>query len=58
MSHLFHPAKPPLNAKCFRRFAAFLYTLEGKVVIERAWEETLAELNFAGVRKILDDMKA
>ena len=57
MFHLFHPAKPPLDAKCFRRFAAFLYTLEGKVVIERAWEETLAELDFAGVRNILEAVK-
>jgi hypothetical protein len=35
-----------------------LYTLEGKVVIERVWEETLTELNFAGVRAILESMRA
>ena len=40
------------------RFAAFLYTPEGKVVTERVWEETLAELEFAGVRPILESMKA
>jgi hypothetical protein len=40
------------------RFAAFLYTPEGKVVIERVWEETLAELEFAGVRPILESMRA
>jgi hypothetical protein len=39
-------------------FAAFLYSIEGKVVIERVWEETMAELDFAGVRAILDSMKA
>jgi hypothetical protein len=40
------------------RFAALLYTPEGKVVIERVWEETLAELEFAGVRPILESMRA
>jgi hypothetical protein len=35
-----------------------LYTLEGKVVTERVWEETLAELDFAGVRTILESMRA
>ncbi|RDW60130.1 NAD(P)-binding protein-30 [Coleophoma crateriformis] len=39
-------------------FAAFLYTPEGKVVIERVWEETLAELDFAGVRTILGTKRA
>ncbi|MCJ1239315.1 hypothetical protein MMC14_007309 [Varicellaria rhodocarpa] len=39
-------------------FAAFLYTLEGKVVTERVWEETLTELHFAGVRTILESMRA
>ncbi|KAL9621952.1 MAG: hypothetical protein Q9160_003614 [Pyrenula sp. 1 TL-2023] len=38
-------------------FAAFLYTSEGKVVTERLWQETLNELDFAGVRGILDSMK-
>ncbi|KAL0256801.1 hypothetical protein SLS55_009198 [Diplodia seriata] len=38
-------------------FAAFLYTPEGKVVTERVWEETLAELDFANVRAILDSMR-
>ncbi|KAN0106590.1 NAD(P)-binding protein [Hyaloscypha variabilis] len=39
-------------------FAAFLYTLEGKVVIERLWEETLTELDFVGARGILESMEA
>ncbi|KAH8787251.1 hypothetical protein BGZ57DRAFT_939943 [Hyaloscypha finlandica] len=39
-------------------FAAFLYTPEGKVVIQRVWDETLAELDFAGVGQILESMKA
>ncbi len=45
-------------AKAFRRFAALIYTPEGKVVTERVWDETLAELDFAGVRSILNSMKA
>ena len=43
-------------AKASHRFAAFLYTPEGKVVTKRIWEETLAELDFAGVRAILDSV--
>ncbi|KAK3937975.1 hypothetical protein QBC46DRAFT_391351 [Diplogelasinospora grovesii] len=39
-------------------FAAYLYTPEGQVVTQRVWEETLAELDFAGVRAILNSMKA
>jgi hypothetical protein len=39
------------------RFPALLYTPEGKVLIERVWEETLDELDFAGVRQILESMK-
>ncbi|KAK9365018.1 NAD(P)-binding protein-23 [Lipomyces kononenkoae] len=39
-------------------FPAFLYTPEGKVVMQRLWDETLAELDFAGVRTILNSMKA
>ncbi|KAH8749032.1 hypothetical protein F5882DRAFT_432955 [Hyaloscypha sp. PMI_1271] len=42
----------------FVGFAAFLYTPEGKVVIQRVWDETLAELDFAGVGQILESMKA
>ncbi|KAH7397774.1 hypothetical protein BKA64DRAFT_753442 [Cadophora sp. MPI-SDFR-AT-0126] len=38
-------------------FPALLYTPEGKVLIERVWEETLNELDFAGVRHILESMK-
>lgn len=40
------------------RFAALLYTPEGEVLKERVWEETLAELDFAGVRGILEQMKS
>ncbi|KAK0709328.1 hypothetical protein B0T26DRAFT_785265 [Lasiosphaeria miniovina] len=39
-------------------FSAFLYTPEGAVVIQRVWDETLAELDFAGVRGILESMGA
>lgn len=39
------------------RFAAMLYTPEGQVVIDRLWEETMAELEFAGVRQILNEMR-
>jgi len=35
-----------------------LYTPEGKVVIQRVWDETLAEFDFAGVRSIIESMKA
>ncbi|CZR63803.1 related to short-chain dehydrogenase/reductase family protein, putative [Phialocephala subalpina] len=38
-------------------FAAFLYTLDGKVVIERVWEESMNEFEFAGARSILESMK-
>jgi hypothetical protein len=41
-----------------RRFAGFLYTPEGKVVIDRLWDETMAELDFAGVRTILDSLQS
>ncbi|KAJ3958395.1 hypothetical protein N0V92_005037 [Colletotrichum tropicale] len=34
-------------------FAAFLYTQEGKNVIERLWVETMDELEFAGARGVL-----
>ena len=44
-------------AKFVRRFAAMLYTPEGKVLTDRVWEETLTELDFAGVRTILESMK-
>ncbi|KAI8631889.1 NAD(P)-binding protein [Xylariaceae sp. FL1651] len=38
-------------------FSSMLYTPEGKVVTQRVWDETLAELDFAGVRSILESMK-
>ncbi|KAI1170971.1 NAD(P)-binding protein [Nemania sp. FL0916] len=39
-------------------FASLLYTTEGKALTQRIWDETLAELEFAGVRAILESMKA
>ncbi|KAK0720988.1 hypothetical protein B0H67DRAFT_600314 [Lasiosphaeris hirsuta] len=39
-------------------FPAMLYTPEGRVVTQKVWDETLAELEFAGVRGILDSMRA
>ncbi|PVH75500.1 NAD(P)-binding protein [Cadophora sp. DSE1049] len=38
-------------------FPPLLYTPEGTVLIERAWEETLDELDFASVRQIVESMK-
>ncbi|KAI2610564.1 NAD(P)-binding protein [Hypoxylon sp. NC1633] len=38
-------------------FAGLLYTPEGKQVIDRLWQETIAELSFAGVQGILDGLK-
>ncbi|KAG0650068.1 Short chain dehydrogenase yanD [Hyphodiscus hymeniophilus] len=40
------------------RFAAMLYTTEGKQLTEKVWKETLDELDFAGVRGILEAMRA
>ncbi|KAK1544917.1 short-chain dehydrogenase [Colletotrichum paranaense] len=37
-------------------FAAFLYTSEGSAVIDRLWNETLEELDFAGVRSVLKEL--
>ncbi|CAO2650220.1 Nn.00g015120.m01.CDS01 [Neocucurbitaria sp. VM-36] len=38
-------------------FHAMMYTQEGKRTTERLWDETLAELEFASVRQILDSMR-
>ncbi|CAI6332672.1 unnamed protein product [Periconia digitata] len=38
-------------------FAALLYTPEGRSLTKRVWEETLAELEFAGVGAALDGMR-
>ncbi|MCJ1376919.1 hypothetical protein MMC17_000009 [Xylographa soralifera] len=38
-------------------FPAYLYTPESKVVIQRVWNETLTEFDFAGVRSIIESMK-
>ncbi|KXH55435.1 short-chain dehydrogenase [Colletotrichum salicis] len=37
-------------------FAAFLYTPEGSAAIDRLWEETLEELEFAGIRSMLKSL--
>ncbi|KAF6815625.1 short-chain dehydrogenase [Colletotrichum plurivorum] len=39
-------------------FVPTVYTPEGKVVTETLWEETLQELDFAGVRSILGSMQS
>ncbi|KAI1428121.1 hypothetical protein F5Y12DRAFT_790694 [Xylaria sp. FL1777] len=38
-------------------FPALLYTPEGKLATQRAWDETLAEFEFAGARSIIEAMK-
>ncbi|KAK4044305.1 hypothetical protein C8A01DRAFT_42971 [Parachaetomium inaequale] len=56
--------KGPESHGCFlmswkiHPFAAYLYTPEGQVVTQRVWDETLAELDFAGVRPILESFNA
>ena len=56
--NLLRATKPPNSVLMnVYRFAAYLYTPEGKVVRERCWEETLAELEFAGVKSILESMR-
>ncbi|KAF2498480.1 NAD(P)-binding protein [Lophium mytilinum] len=37
-------------------FAAFIYTPEGEAIREQLWKETMAEFEFAGVQRILDDL--
>ena len=38
-------------------FAGLLYTPDGKQIIERLWQETIAELSFAEVQGVLDSLK-
>ncbi|KIX03866.1 uncharacterized protein Z518_07419 [Rhinocladiella mackenziei CBS 650.93] len=38
-------------------FAAFVYSPKGEAIREQLWKETMAEFEFAGVQKILDDLK-
>lgn len=45
------------DSTCWHRFVDLMYTPEGKQIIERLWQETLAELGFAGVQGILEGMK-
>jgi hypothetical protein len=53
---------PPFFLRIFanksRSFATFLYTAEGEVAMQRLWDETMVELDFAGVRSILGSMKS
>ncbi|KAJ3566874.1 hypothetical protein NPX13_g6974 [Xylaria arbuscula] len=39
-------------------FPSLMYTSEGKALIDRVWDETLAELEFAGARQKIESMKA
>jgi len=39
------------------RFATMVYTEEGKVIIQDLWEETMKELEFAGVAQILEKLR-
>ncbi|TGO18904.1 hypothetical protein BTUL_0007g01230 [Botrytis tulipae] len=59
---------PKVGASCFvdeirpftkvpRSLTTLLYTPEGKELTQCVWEETLAELQFAGVRDIFESMK-
>ena len=38
-------------------FAAMLYTPEGQALIVKVWAETMAELDFAGPKAILESMR-
>ncbi|KAJ8103420.1 hypothetical protein POJ06DRAFT_293350 [Lipomyces tetrasporus] len=40
-----------------RPFPPLLYTPKGKTTIERLWQETLDEFDFAGVQSVLESMK-
>ena len=37
----------------FSRFHEMMYTSDGKTIMDRLWEETVKELEFAGVRDIV-----
>ena len=41
-----------------RRFASVLYTPEGQKLIDKVWNETLAELSFANVEAIVRGMRS
>ena len=41
----------------FDSFNPMMYTPEGKAITDRLWDETIAELEFAGVRDILQGMR-
>jgi hypothetical protein len=40
------------------RFPKMMYTAEGRASMERLWQETMTEFEFAGVKQILDSMRA
>jgi len=39
-------------------FHSMMYTPEGKQTTERLWEETLEDLDFAGVRSIANSLRS
>lgn len=41
----------------FSSFPAYLYTPEANPVIQKVWDETLAEFEFANARGIIESMK-
>ncbi|VUC34863.1 unnamed protein product [Clonostachys rosea] len=41
-----------------RPLPALIYTLEGEQLAKKVWKETLDELSFAGVDKIIDDLSS
>lgn len=46
------------NRLIVSRYPGLLYTDEGKKTMQRLWEETLEELQFAGVGHIVTSMKS
>lgn len=53
MKYLLTEASPFI----LHRFASMLYTSEGQAITQRVWDETLAELDFAGARDIAESLK-
>jgi hypothetical protein len=39
------------------RFPASMYTADGRKMTDKVWEEMKAELAFADVQKVLDEMR-
>lgn len=40
----------------FPRYPAIVYTKDGEAIKERLWNETMEELKFAGVSKVLEEL--